>query len=41
MRSDMGTGLVFGAMVYREEMLGNKDSVGLLGFVEVSEVGTA
>lgn len=38
MRSDMGVDFTFGAVVYREERLGNKDLLGLVGSVEVSEL---
>lgn len=37
----MGVGFAFEAIVYREERLGNKDSLGFVGFVEVSEFSTA
>jgi hypothetical protein len=36
----MGVDFDFDAMVYREERLGNKDSLGLAGFVKVSELET-
>jgi hypothetical protein len=41
MSSDIGVDFAFGAMVYREDRLGNKDSLGLVEFVGVSVLDTA